>query len=353
MSYIYENSIDLIEEQTQLSFIQESINIIGLNEEFSPKEALKNVWEKIKSGFNWIRRKINELISCVKDKFNKKDKEAETIVKEVQAKAKDSKKVEQATTALAVIAKKSVPANTDNSDNTTKATGLRISNNSFEYEKINDGTGNEIMNIISADTKDVNQISAELNSLSSINKFMVNSANSSNPEGEINSKKEELKNKQTKLEGLYQKLTTKVSVNKVDAAVTKDIYDSYTKCTESLNKWVNDSAKFEKSVNDITNKVDKTMKTITTHSTSDDSNDNERAIMKNAHSMLSVLNQSVQIAYKNANRYFNILANIKNSNYAALAVIYRAYQKTVTSEPKRIANNGIASGVGQNGFVMR
>lgn len=342
MSYIYEDAIDFIEESSQLNFIQESIDVMGINEGFSPKETLKKAWEKVKSAFDWIRRKIKELIEWVKGKFKKKDKEAETIVKDIENKANNPKKVEQATTALAVIAKPST--NTSSQVPVSKINGLSAAGGKFTYEKLNDSVADKISGMLREDVKSIIDLNNEM-TVDNIGKKAVQIANDKDTFSKkaFDGAAKSIEDTKSEAENLLSTLVTKISISKVDIAVTRDIYDSYLSCSKKLEDWSKISGTYEKTVGELTNKFDKVMKTITSHATSSDSDDAEREVLKNLQGVLSIINKSVQLSYDVAIKTYNTINSVKNSNYAALFMIYRAYRKGEGGSSNQSNYNGSSS----------
>lgn len=329
MSYIYEDAIDFLEERSQMYFIQESIQAIGINEGFNPKESINKIWEKIKAGFNFIRRKIKEMIDWIKNKFKKKDQEVKNIVKEVESKAKNPEKVAQATTALAVIAKPSDSTSTGSQvPATSKVNGLSAAGGKFTYEKLNDSSVDKLGKILFQASKGMVEINDNLNA-DTIGQMAVYVAN--NPDEFTKNKMadniKDIEEYKAGFENALSSLVTKISIDKVDVGVTRDIYNSYLRCSKEMDDWAEISGEYEKTINSLTNKCDKITKTITSHATSSDSNDNEREVLKNLQSGFTMLNKVVRMTYDYTIKCFNSINSVKNSNYAALFMIYRAYRK--------------------------
>lgn len=89
MSYIYEDAIDFIETDNQLSFYESSMDIIGLDESLDIKKRATSVKDHVLNFIKTIREKLGSFMKSVSEKvkgvFAKKgSEEAKDAVKDVE-----------------------------------------------------------------------------------------------------------------------------------------------------------------------------------------------------------------------------------------------------------------------------
>lgn len=153
MNNYYESAIDTLNENSELEFLEMSIDTIGLNESINIKEKWNNFVKAIKKFFHDIKEKIMKLIN----KILKKGKSKE--IKAVTNKAKEEiKNIDKPTQALIAQKVANLPGPSNTSDNNSieqKGGSIEYKNNTVGSigQKDDNTIGIEQKNIVYKDVK--------------------------------------------------------------------------------------------------------------------------------------------------------------------------------------------------------
>ncbi len=346
----YEEKIDSLSENTQMDFLQYSIDVIGLQEGPDVKGTLKKIWEKIKSAWEWIRKKIREGINWIKSKFKSKEKDADQMAKATIAKAKSPDADKNATTALVTISKGSVAnANRDSSSKSSDNVSAKIiaTSEGITYKIINKNALSNIGSTLEGAVDEAADMVVIFRNTFAISRFLSNTAAAD--EEKIQSFVSNSKTKIKNLENDKNNLVKSINAKFVSAGVVKSIYESYKMCEDVSNVWEGCASNFDKLMNQAISDCNKFTNTIEQHASSSDSNDNERRVLAKAHTLISTYNTAIQAYYKTINEVFKTISSLKNELFMTLHMLYTAYNKQRSSQSQSGYDNGSRNArIGQN-----
>ena len=314
----YEEKIDSLSENTQMDFLQYSIDVIGLQEGPDVKGTLKKIWEKIKSAWEWIRKKIREAINWIKSKFKSKDKDADQMAKDTIAKAKSPDADRSATAALAIISKSN-----KSSDNVSAK--IIATSEGITYKVINKNALSNIGSTLEDAADEAGDMVVMFRNTFATSRFLSNIAASD--EEKIQSFVSNAKTKIKNLENDKNNLVKSINAKFVSAGVVKSIYESYKMCEDVSNEWEKCASDFDKLMNQAISDCSKFTNTIEQHAGSSDSNDSERRVLAKAHTLISTYNTAIQGFYKTINETFRTINSLKNELFMTLHMLYTAYNK--------------------------